>query len=118
MLGLVKVVPVIDKHLDEAYSETLHTIPSLQSLPDIIRDSSREDTQNTQNTKRTDDGDFGQNLSANFKLGFSFTAALLSAKKRAIQGSAASMERVGSDYFTRQVSAMGYGQSCSAGSLE
>lgn len=106
---------MIDKHLDEAYSETLHTIPSLQSLPDIIRDSSREDTQNT---KRTDDGDFGQNLSANFKLGFSFTAALLSAKKRAIKGSTASMERVGSDYFTRQVSAMGYGQSCSAGSLE
>jgi len=37
--------------------------------------------------------DFGQNMNLTFKNGFSFTGALLSAKKRAIHGSVTSIER-------------------------
>ena len=107
-LGLVKVVPVIDKQVDEAYPP--QQLISVQSLPDVIVGSTERclNQDGIQDEKHTD---FGQNMNLTFKNGFSFTGALLSAKKKAIHGSTTSIECVPSDYLSKQVASMGYANS-------
>jgi hypothetical protein len=84
-LGIVKVVPVIDKVIEH--------------LPDVV---SREQMLRTEPSAESMN-DFGQNLNLAYKKGFSFTGALLSAKKRAMQGSVGSLERKSSEYFASSV---------------
>lgn len=89
LLGLVHVVPVVDKNVDDAYSN-MHHMRSLPNLPDFIKDGSVENLHESlekPNPVQSLEQDFGQNLNLTFKNGFSFTGALLSARKRAIQGS-------------------------------
>jgi hypothetical protein len=50
-------------------------------------------------------------MNLTFKNGFSFTGALLSAKKKAIHCSTTSIERVPNEYLSKQVASMGYANS-------